>query len=125
MFLENNQAGKGLNSGASQEKTLFNWKIRTTEIISRHMRVRDKLTSVTLWEGIMCFNAHHWNTGKRHHFTEISEGTLALLTWINFDPAWISNYMNYKVWDGITYPFPNLISNFISHVTRYVITYPC
>ena len=93
MFLENNPAGKGLNSGASQEKTLFNWKIRTTEIISRHMRVRDKLTSVTLWEGIMCFNAHHWNTGKRH-FTEISEGTLALLTWINFDPAWLWSSMD-------------------------------
>ena len=38
-------------------------------------------------------------------------------------PAWISNYIHYKVWDEITYPFPNFngvtvevwewISNFI------------
>ena len=26
------------------------------------------------------------------------------LTWI---PAWTSNYINYKMWDEITYPFPN------------------
>ena len=26
------------------------------------------------------------------------------LTWI---PAWLINYIHYKVWDEITYPFPN------------------
>ena len=50
-------------------------------------------------------------------------------------PAWTSNYIHYKMWDAITYPLLNFngatvevyewISNFISHVTRYVITYPC
>ena len=30
-----------------------------------------------------------------------------LLTWINFDPEWISNYIHYNVWDEITYPFLN------------------
>ena len=32
-----------------------------------------------------------------------------LLTWFNFDPAWISNYMymSSKVWIEITYPFLN------------------
>ena len=50
-------------------------------------------------------------------------------------PAWISNYIHYKVWDKITYPFPNFngatvevwewINNFILHFTMYVITYPC
>ena len=30
-----------------------------------------------------------------------------LLTWINFDPAWISNNIYYKVWDEIIYPFLN------------------
>ena len=49
-------------------------------------------------------------------------------------PAWISNYMHYKMWDEITYPFPNFngatvevwewISNFIPHFTGHVITYP-
>ena len=42
-------------------------------------------------------------------------------------PAWISNYIDYKLWDDITYPFPNFtcaavevwewISNFIPHRT--------
>ena len=52
------------------------------------------------------------------------------------DPvAWISNYTHHKVWDEITYPFPNFngaavevwewINNFISHLTGHVITYPC
>ena len=50
-------------------------------------------------------------------------------------PAWISNYINYKVWDEITYPFPNFNgvtvevwewkSNFIAHFPAHMITYPC
>ena len=50
-------------------------------------------------------------------------------------PVCISNYINYKVWDEITYPFPNFngytvevwewISNFIPHFTGHMITYPC
>ena len=45
--------------------------------------------------------------------------------------AWISDYIQNKVWGEITYPFPNFnvevwewISNFIPHFTVYVITYP-
>ena len=34
---------------------------------------------------------------------------LLLLTWINFNPAWISNHMHYTVWSEITYPFANTI----------------
>ena len=30
-----------------------------------------------------------------------------LLKYINFNPAWISNDIHYKVWDKITYPFLN------------------
>ena len=30
-----------------------------------------------------------------------------LLTWINFNPSRISDHMPSKVWDEITYPFPN------------------
>ena len=50
-------------------------------------------------------------------------------------PAWISNRMLSKVWDEITYPFPNFngctvevwewIINFMPHIIMYVITYPC
>ena len=31
-----------------------------------------------------------------------------LLTWITLIPAWLSKCTNNKVWDEITYPFPNL-----------------
>ena len=50
-------------------------------------------------------------------------------------PAWIGNHMPCKVWDQITYPFPNFngstvevwewINNFIPHIIIHVITYPC
>ena len=50
-------------------------------------------------------------------------------------PAWINNHMPSKMWDEISYPFPNFnsytvevwewISNFISHIIMNVITYPC
>ena len=63
-----------------------------------------------------------------------SLGTL-LLTWFDFNPAWIRNHMSSKVWDQIIHPFPNfnsatvdvweLISNFIPHFIMDVINYPC
>ena len=58
-----------------------------------------------------------------------------LLTWINISPSVDSNHMPSKVWDEITYPYPNLnghavkfwewISSFIPHFKMDVITYPC
>ena len=60
-----------------------------------------------------------------------------LLTWTNFDlrrTLISSNYIHYKVWDEITYPFSNFntstvevwewIRNFNPHFTGHVITYP-
>ena len=50
-------------------------------------------------------------------------------------PAWICNWIHHKVWIEITYPFLNFndatveylewMINFIPHITRHVITYPC
>ena len=37
------------------------------------------------------------------------KGTLSL-TWIIFNPVWISNHELSKVWDEISYPFPNFNS---------------
>ena len=58
-----------------------------------------------------------------------------LLTWFNFNPSMNKYHMPGKVWDGITYPFPNFngatvevwewINNFIPHFIMDVITYPC
>ena len=49
-------------------------------------------------------------------------------------PAWLNNYIHYKVWNEIIYPFQNFngctdevwewISSFFSHFTELVITYP-
>ena len=59
-----------------------------------------------------------------------------LFTRNNCNPGmvWVSNYIHYRVWDEITYPFPNFngitvedwewISNFVPHFTGCVITYP-
>ena len=54
---------------------------------------------------------------------------------VNWHPDWISNNIHYKVWDGITCPFPNFngatvevwewINILIPSFTGYVITYPC
>ena len=50
-----------------------------------------------------------------------------LPTWVNFVPSMEKNYIQYKMWDEITYPFPSFnratvevwgwISNFIPHFT--------
>ena len=86
------------------------------------------------------------NAGTAHHIPRPSHMSLnfvtvraqlqtagpLLLTWINFD---ICNYIHYKVWNEINYPFLNFngdtievwewINNFIPHFARHVITYPC
>ena len=51
------------------------------------------------------------------------------------NPAWKSNDIHYKMWDEITYPFPNFhgtatevwkwVSNFIPYFTGHVIICPC
>ena len=54
---------------------------------------------------------------------------------LNLISAWISNYIHYKVWDGITYPFSNFndatvevlewINNFIPNFSGHMIAYIC
>ena len=72
---------------------------------------------------------------SKNHLTKNEIATLGLQAWINFNQAWISNYIHYKMWDEIIYPFSNFtsctvevwewISNLISHFTGHVITYTC
>ena len=65
----------------------------------------------------------------------VSHGDLLYWHGLILIPAWISNHMPCKVWDEITYPFPNFngaavevwewINNFIPRSIMDVITYPC
>ena len=66
---------------------------------------------------------------KQHNMGPLYQHVLMLI------PVWISNYIHYKVWDEITYPFQNFngcivevwewISNSIPLYIEHVITYPC
>ena len=79
-----------------------------------------------------------WSTFKRTG--QVSRNIMPLRVYKHLDgstliPAWISNHMPSKVWDGITHPFLNLndcavevcerICNFILHFIIDVITDPC
>ena len=44
--------------------------------------------------------------------------------WFILSPAWISNHMSSKVWDEITYHFPNFNASTVE-VYMVIITYPC
>ena len=65
---------------------------------------------------------------------ELGHNSDCRLTYINLIPAWLSNHIPSKVWDEITYPFPNFnggtievwewISDFIPHSIMDVITFP-
>ena len=67
------------------------------------------------------------------HMKDI-QGSL-LLTWVTLIPAFINNYVYYKVCVEITSPSPNFnsatvevwewVNNFIPHFSVHVITYPC
>ena len=60
-----------------------------------------------------------------YDFSWITRGLFYLLSWLNVNPTCISNYIHHKVWDEITYPFPNIkgctvevwiwIINFVPH----------
>ena len=43
------------------------------------------------------------------HISHDHQGLL-LLMWLNFSPTWAHIYILYKVWDEITYPFPNFMN---------------
>ena len=74
---------------------------------------------------------HGWGSWCVHEFK--AQRTL-LRDGLTLIPIWVSNHMHSKVWDEITYPFPNLnsctievwerISNFTPHNIMDVITYP-
>ena len=55
---------------------------------------------------------HKWQNLKLI-FVNVDENPSWYHVWIPFYqhgyliPAWISHYIHYKVWDEITYPFPN------------------
>ena len=87
----------------------------------------------TCFEGITIFHGYKLDLFKVIFFQNTHNrhpGPL-LLTWINFNSTWISNHILSKLWDEITYPFPNFnrVSEWISYSTTYFImdvnTYPC
>ena len=92
----------------------------------------DSLCTVWMWHRLMTFiNSHEgiecwcYCWGKVSPLKSKEQAVIS---------AWISNYTHHKVWDEITYPFPNFnsctvevwewISNIISHIAGHVITYP-
>ena len=121
-------------------KELYEMKIRIIFLHYRSARVWTILQSIehlflpylvpngvncSLWYGRSTIRILSYNLGPGPH----------LLIWFNFTPVWISNHMPSKVWDEITYLFPNFngvvvgvlksIWNFIPHFIIGAITYPC
>ena len=47
-----------------------------------------------------------WHISRLFCYRPMHQGPL-FLTWFNFNPAWISNYIHYKMLDEITNPFLN------------------
>ena len=88
----------------------------------------------SLSEGWYCLYHFTASSMNRCINTYLSLGPFYLhgLIWVS---AWISNYIHFKVWGEMTYPFPNFngctvevwewISNFMPHFIGHVITYPC
>ena len=71
--------------------------------------------------------------GQKYPSVEAVTEGLFYLHSLTLISSWTSNYIHYKLWDGITYPFPNFngatvevwewISDFTQHFTGHVITY--
>ena len=133
--------------------SVWNDKMAEHQEASRQVSVNSAFTwSLRLcnvyqfWFSNMWVLQHHACLGYEHHYSFFVYLGLQF-KWNRFSsnnfhhtsltliPAWINNYIHYKVWDEITYPFLNFngaivdvwewISNFIPHYTWHVITYPC
>ena len=75
-----------------------------------------------------------YNSGCNNMSVPNPTGPIGTLLFTSFTliPAWIINYIHYKVWDDITFPFPNFngasvevwewMNNIIPHFTEQVIT---
>ena len=82
-----------------------------------------------------CQYLNHISCGEYYCLLLIPGATFTNKHGLTLIPAWICNNIHYKVWDEITYLFPNFngvtvevwewISNFIPYFAGYVITYPC
>ena len=112
-------------------------------LFKRRSKKTSKLRISGLWVGNspvtgefpaqMASNTENVFIRWRHHGIRVKSAGVLLLSWINFN-ANMDDYIHYKVWDEITYPFPNFngcavevwerISNFIPHFTDRMITYP-
>ena len=81
------------------------------------------------------FDPVHWRIYALRWVKAVA--AMGLFYWhgLTLIPAWISNHMPSKVWEEIIYPFPNFngcivevweeISNFVTHFSGHMITYPC
>ena len=90
--------------------------------------------------GHVTTNSYWWHQANTWTNVDLSSAKVArccnkgplLLTWFKFNPSMISNYIHYKMWDEITYIFPNFsgatievwewISSLIPHLTGHVTT---
>ena len=59
--------------------------------------------------------------GRTNRMTKLRYHGRRLLTWINFNPAWLNNHIHYSVCNEGIHPFPNFIPQFTAHA----VTYPC
>ena len=97
-------------------------------------------TNHNTWNTAVKYPCWKWKPDTSPHLeiTMICMSGTLLLTWIKLESQHgsINNYILYKVWHDITYPFPNFnratvevwewMINFIPHFTTgCMITYPC
>ena len=74
------------------------------------MRERGHVTAANGVAEVAVFGALQRNVFVSKYSQVIHNQGPPLLTWINFNPSMMSNYIHDKVWNQITYPFPNFNS---------------
>ena len=112
---------------------LLSWHL--TQIIASHLKVGHPKISFMVTRSSMSSRHLATQQGIRMIATIMAARGPLYQHGSTLIPAWISNRMSIKVWDGITYPFLNFngctvevsewISNFIPHFIMDVITYLC
>ena len=124
-----------MNSKEGDTYSIQEWKVYDKQTVHRKYIWPDRgiiehwsqemynITTAWLYAGT---NDRLWNTWwvKKYLYEYPSSCRLHILL-----TSWISNFMHSKMWDEITYPFPNLNGATVEvwewKFTTYVIIYPC
>ena len=101
------------------------WGSSSLTVLKWQEMTRNYISNINMGYVVYCLNVKEsyflWSLFTTQIISRLSTMSSSVI------PAWISKYIDYKVWDELTFPFPNFngvewIINYIPYFIKHVIT---